>query len=120
MRKILTPSPLFKNNLSNVVNYVSIGNFCSIVNMASVRGHNGMPKGWTYSATKGAILTMTRCMANDLRDKDIRVNSVSPSTIWTNAVSRFHIQMGFSLVTKSGLMPLITVFLVTFIWVHVL
>lgn len=46
-----------------------------------------MPKGWTYSATKGAILTMTRCMANDLREKDIRVNSVSPSTIWTNAVS---------------------------------
>lgn len=55
--------------------------------MASVRGHDGMPMGWNYSASKGAVLTMTKCMANDLKHKHIRVNSISPATCWTNPVS---------------------------------
>ena len=60
----------------------------SIVNIASVSGHIAQPNHWTYSATKGAILTMTKCMALDLAKHRIRVNSVSPAWVWTPEVAK--------------------------------
>jgi NAD(P)-dependent dehydrogenase (short-subunit alcohol dehydrogenase family) len=36
-----------------------------------------------YSATKGAIVTFTRSLSNQLADKGIRVNAVAPGPIWT-------------------------------------
>lgn len=65
-------------------NFVEQG--CSIINLSSISAHRAQPNRWTYSATKGAILTVTRCMALDLRAKQIRVNSVSPGYIWTPEV----------------------------------
>ena len=60
----------------------------SIVNIASVSGHIAQPNRWTYSATKGAILTVTKCMALDLAKDGIRVNSVSPAWVWTPEVAK--------------------------------
>ena len=60
----------------------------SIVNIASISGHQAQPKRWTYSATKGAVLTMTKCMALDLSGSGIRVNSVSPAWVWSPEVSK--------------------------------
>lgn len=70
-----------------ISSFVSSGKNCSIINLSSISGHRAQPNRWTYSATKGAILSMTRCMALDLRRKEIRVNTVSPSYIWTPEVS---------------------------------
>ena len=55
----------------------------AVVNVASISGHIAQPMRWTYSATKGAILTMTKCMALDLSADNIRVNSVSPAWVWS-------------------------------------
>jgi NAD(P)-dependent dehydrogenase (short-subunit alcohol dehydrogenase family) len=60
----------------------------AIVNTASVSAHVAQPSRWTYNATKGAIVTLTKCMAMDLAPKGIRVNVVSPGWIWTPEVSR--------------------------------
>ena len=60
----------------------------SIVNIASISGHIAQPNRWTYSATKGAILTVTKCMALDLAKDGIRVNSVSPAWVWTPEVAK--------------------------------
>ncbi|MFG1874216.1 SDR family NAD(P)-dependent oxidoreductase [Sphaerisporangium sp. NPDC049003] len=60
----------------------------AIVNTASVSAHVAQPARWTYNATKGAILTLTKCMAMDLAPDGIRVNAVSPGWIWTPEVSR--------------------------------
>jgi NAD(P)-dependent dehydrogenase (short-subunit alcohol dehydrogenase family) len=60
----------------------------SIVNMASISGHIAQPNRWTYSATKGAIHTMTKCMALDLAKQRIRVNSISPAWVWTPEVAK--------------------------------
>lgn len=60
----------------------------AVVNVASISGHIAQPTRWTYSATKGAILTMTRCMGLDLSPDNIRVNSVSPAWVWTPEVSK--------------------------------
>ena len=60
----------------------------AIVNTASISGWIAQPDRWTYNATKGAILALTRCQALDLAKDKIRVNSVSPGTIWTPELDR--------------------------------
>lgn len=60
----------------------------AIVNLASVSGYIAQPHRWTYTASKGAILALTRCQALDLARDNIRVNSVSPGTIWTSELDR--------------------------------
>ena len=60
----------------------------SVVNMASISGHRAQPHRWTYAATKGAILTLTKCMALDLSAFGIRVNSVSPAWVWSPEVCK--------------------------------
>jgi len=48
----------------------------------------------TYNSSKGAVLTMTRCMALDLAPYNIRVNSICPGCIYTTATEREWIRMG--------------------------
>ncbi|WP_155053949.1 SDR family NAD(P)-dependent oxidoreductase [Streptomyces blattellae] len=60
----------------------------AIVNTASISAHIAQPSRWTYNATKGAIVTLTKCMAMDLAEDGIRVNVVSPGWIWTPEVAR--------------------------------
>lgn len=60
----------------------------AIVNVASISGYIAQPNRWTYNATKGAILALTRCQALDLAGDHIRVNSISPGTIWTPELDR--------------------------------
>ncbi len=60
----------------------------SIVNLGSISSFLGQPNFVTYNATKAAVATMTRCMALDLAEDNIRVNSVCPGTVWTQIVER--------------------------------
>jgi NAD(P)-dependent dehydrogenase (short-subunit alcohol dehydrogenase family) len=60
----------------------------AIVNVASISAHVAQPARWTYNATKGAIVSLTRCMALDLAPDGIRVNCVSPGWIWTPEVEK--------------------------------
>jgi NAD(P)-dependent dehydrogenase (short-subunit alcohol dehydrogenase family) len=60
----------------------------AIVNMASQSGLIAQRDFATYNASKGAIITMTKCMALDLAPHKIRVNSVCPGCILTTASYR--------------------------------
>jgi len=55
----------------------------AIVNMSSCTAVNGLPQRALYSATKGAVQSMTMAMAADLVTEGIRVNCVSPGTVDT-------------------------------------
>ena len=63
----------------------------AIVNLASISSFVAQPLFVTYSATKAAILQMTRNLALDLAPHGIRVNCVCPGTILTRA-SRDHME----------------------------
>jgi NAD(P)-dependent dehydrogenase (short-subunit alcohol dehydrogenase family) len=58
----------------------------AIVNIGSISSVLGQGSMVTYNATKGAILTMTRCMALDLGPENIRVNCLCPGNIKTPAL----------------------------------
>ena len=49
-----------------------------IVNMSSASILEGVPGMPHYVASKGAVMALTRCMARELGDFNIRVNSISP------------------------------------------
>lgn len=57
----------------------------SIINTTSITAYRGSDHLIDYAATKGAILSFTRALANNLmsQDKGIRVNGVAPGPIWT-------------------------------------
>ena len=60
----------------------------SIVNTCSVAATAGIPKRALYSASKGAVLSLTMAMANDLVAEKVRVNCVHPGTADTPWVQR--------------------------------
>jgi NAD(P)-dependent dehydrogenase (short-subunit alcohol dehydrogenase family) len=60
----------------------------AIVNVSSIAATAGLPDRALYSASKGAVLSLTRAMAADLLGDGIRVNAVSPGTADTPWVSR--------------------------------
>jgi NAD(P)-dependent dehydrogenase (short-subunit alcohol dehydrogenase family) len=54
-----------------------------IVNTSSSVALKGVKDRLAYTASKGAVLSMTRAMAADLIDAGVRVNCVCPGTTWT-------------------------------------
>jgi NAD(P)-dependent dehydrogenase (short-subunit alcohol dehydrogenase family) len=68
----------------------------SIVNVGSVSGVLAQKDFATYSSTKGAIITMSKCMALDLAPYGIRVNTVCPGTIVTSASEREWTRVGLT------------------------
>ena len=60
----------------------------AVVNIASISGHVAQANRWTYNASKGGLLELTRCQALDLAPRGVRVNSISPGFIWTDVLDR--------------------------------
>lgn len=60
----------------------------AIVNISSIAATAGLPQRALYSATKGAVLSLTQAMAADHLREGIRVNAVNPGTADTPWVGR--------------------------------
>jgi dihydroanticapsin dehydrogenase len=69
----------------------------AIVNLGSMSSFIAQPHFVCYSATKAAIIQMTRNMAMDLAPFGIRANAVCPGTIITQATENHRNQVGISL-----------------------
>lgn len=62
----------------------------SIINMASVTGVVGSPGQVAYSASKGAVIAMTKSAAKELSPMGIRVNAVAPGIIKTERFAELY------------------------------
>ena len=72
-------APIYLSQLA--IPYLHEGD--SILNTTSVTAYAGHETLIDYSATKGALTTLTRSLALQLGSKKIRVNAVAPGPIWT-------------------------------------
>ena len=68
--------------------YLRASEHAAIVNTCSVAATAGLPQRAVYSATKGAVLSLTLAMAADHVHEGIRVNCVNPGTADTPWVGR--------------------------------
>lgn len=64
-----------------VLPYMIEKRYGRIINVASVAGVYGNVGMVHYSATKGAVIAMTKALAKEVADKGVLVNSVSPGSV---------------------------------------
>ena len=55
----------------------------SVINVSSIQAYQPKPTILDYAATKGAIVTFTKGLAQELIERGIRVNCVAPGPVWT-------------------------------------
>ena len=68
--------------------HLRASSYAAIVNTCSIAATAGLPQRALYSASKGAVLALTRAMAADHLREGIRVNCVNPGTADTPWVGR--------------------------------
>src|SRR5947207_1996619 len=66
----------------------SLSGLAMLVNTGSIAATAGLPRRAAYSASKGAVLSLTLAMAADHLQEGIRVNCVNPGTADTPWVAR--------------------------------
>ncbi|MFI0472876.1 SDR family oxidoreductase [Halomonas sp. HMF6819] len=60
-----------------------LGEYDAIINTTSVNAYIGPDFLVDYTATKGAIVSFTRSLSNQVVGRGIRVNAVAPGPVWT-------------------------------------
>ncbi|MDR6553596.1 glucose 1-dehydrogenase [Paenibacillus qinlingensis] len=71
----------------------------SIINIASIVGVNGNMGQLVYSASKGAVISLTKTASKELAPKNIRVNAIAPGMIDTDmfqSIGREHVEKRLS------------------------
>jgi len=82
---------IFDTNVFAVINHLQLaarlmkkGKSGSIINLSSIVGVNGNPGQSVYSASKGAVVALTKTAAKELGPDHIRVNAIAPGMIDTD------------------------------------
>jgi len=60
----------------------------SIINITSLAAEQGFPDNVAYVASKGGLKQLTKAMAIDLANKNIRVNSIGPGYVKTKMTEK--------------------------------
>jgi len=81
------------------VPHLRANNYGRIVNIASVAGKDGNPNASAYSASKAAVIALTKSLGKELADTGVRVNCVTPAAVRTpifEQMTEQHIQFMLS------------------------
>src|SRR3546814_18358522 len=65
---------------SDLVQLMLAGGYGRIVNIASVAGKEGNPNASAYSASKAAVIGLTKSLGKELAGKGVLANSLTPAT----------------------------------------
>jgi NAD(P)-dependent dehydrogenase (short-subunit alcohol dehydrogenase family) len=60
----------------------------AIINVASIQAYDPSAPILDYAATKGAIVTFTKGLAQDVIKRGVRVNAVAPGPVWTPLIAQ--------------------------------
>jgi 2-dehydro-3-deoxy-L-rhamnonate dehydrogenase (NAD+) len=66
-----------------VVPHMRDRDYGRIVNIASVAGKDGNPNASAYSASKAAVIALTKSLGKELADTHVRVNCITPAAVRT-------------------------------------
>ena len=72
-----------RRELETVVPIMRRANYGRVVNLASVAGKEGNPNASAYSASKAAVIALTKSLGKELATTGIRVNCVTPAAVRT-------------------------------------
>ena len=73
---------VFFSNRAVIPSMVERG-YGRIVNVASIAGKEGNPMAGAYSASKAAVIAMTKAIGKDVADSGVLVNCIAPAVIET-------------------------------------
>ncbi|MEP3274937.1 MAG: SDR family NAD(P)-dependent oxidoreductase [Stappiaceae bacterium] len=63
-------------------------NYGRIVNIASIAGKEGNPNASAYSASKAAVIALTKSLGKELAESNIAVNCITPATAKTRILDQ--------------------------------
>ena len=92
-----------------VVPSMTAANYGRIVNIASVAGKEGNPNASAYSASKAAVIGLTKSLGKELASQNIAVNCVTPAAARTrifDQMSQEHIDYMLSKIPRGRFLEL--------------
>jgi 3-oxoacyl-[acyl-carrier protein] reductase len=66
-----------------VLPFMLAGNYGRIVNVASIAGKEGNPNASAYSASKAAVIALTKSLGKELARTNVTVNAITPAAVKT-------------------------------------
>jgi 3-oxoacyl-[acyl-carrier protein] reductase len=66
-----------------IVPHMQRNDYGRVVNIASVAGKEGNPNASAYSASKAAVIGLTKSLGKELAKSNVRVNCVTPAAVRT-------------------------------------
>ncbi len=76
------------------------GGYGRIVNIASIAGKEGNPNMVPYSATKAAVIALTKSVGKELAGTGIRVNCIAPAVVQTAILDQTSAEMAGYMLSK--------------------
>ncbi len=84
-----------------IKHFIGAGKGGKIINIASTSGIKGNGQQITYSASKAAVISLTKSLAEEFASRKIQVNSISPGPVDTKALDKYFDQVGKNLLIKN-------------------
>ena len=76
------------NGIKSVTRPMMRQKYGRIINIASIAGKEGNPNASAYSASKAAVIGLTKSLGKETADKNIAVNCITPATAKTRILDQ--------------------------------